>query len=142
MLHQGHFYIYVKLIILHFFNASYNIDVYGGSPLGRIVSDLFFVLMNDNISKLGELNSQFGVKLFGSDNPFFGKTHSDQSRLNMSISKGSRVIVYKDGNLSKYYFELAAKELGISRPTITKYANNNSLYIVNGVSWRFIINKS
>lgn len=126
-----------------FFNASYNIHLYGGSPLGRIVSDITRKKMSS--SKKGELNSQFGVKLFGSDNPFFGKIHSDQSRLNMSISKGTRVIAYKDGNLFKefYSLNLVAKELGISRPTIAKYASNGSIYMVGGVSWRFVlVNKS
>lgn len=69
--------------------SVYNIFKVGGAPLGY--KHTLETLQKISESRKGELNSQWNVRRFGEENPFFGKTHSEKSRLAMSAAKGTSI---------------------------------------------------
>jgi hypothetical protein len=74
----------------------------------------------------------FGKKLFGVNNPFFGKTHTTETKLKMSQVKGTPVFVY-DANMKFISFFSSANataadsRIGLSRPTIVKNLDTGRL---------------
>jgi hypothetical protein len=47
-----------------------------------------------SLSKKGELNPMLGQSLIGANNGFFGRTHSAESKAQMSAAHGTAILVY------------------------------------------------
>lgn len=70
-------------------NSQYNINKIGGSPLGYKHSSEALKKMSE--SNKGVKNPQFGIRKFGEENPFFGKTHSEATKTHLSNIKGTKI---------------------------------------------------
>jgi len=73
--------------------------------------------------------------VFGEQNPFFGKTHSEITKSHLSNIKGTKINIDKMDPNGKFYLigsfssvNKAAEYIGISRSTILKYAKSEKLY--------------
>jgi hypothetical protein len=79
---------------------------------------------NKKHSFKGENNPMFGVSLSGEANGFYGKTHSEATRINIRKAKGTSIFIYSaDKSTLLHTFDSAneaAKFIGCSRPTLLK----------------------
>jgi group I intron endonuclease len=114
-------------------NSQYNINKFGGSNLGYKHSIEALKKMSE--SHKGSKNSQFGIRKFGDENPFFGKKHSEKTKLHLSKIKGTKINIYiLDSKANLILLESfssankAAQFIGISRSTILKYAKTGQLF--------------
>ena len=81
-------------------------------------------------TRKGKLNSMFGVRLTGEKNHFFGKKHTEETRVKMSKAKGTSIYIYsKNGSLLNSFTSanLAGKYLQVNHQTILKYADSGKL---------------
>ena len=98
--------------------------------------------------RVNNLGNKLGKSLTGELNPFYGKTHSLETKLFMSAAKGKVIYVYlvnADGTLSFFNeyvsANLAYLSLGISRPTILKYARSESTYKKDNKTYFFSLRR-
>jgi len=107
---------------------TYNVLKVAGSLLGFNHSDETIAKIRE--AKIGENNHMFGQT--GDNHPRFGKIHSAEAQVKMSIAKGGGTIyVYASlGTLVNSYSSArkAADYFNTNHHTIIKYTRNNTLF--------------
>lgn len=76
-------------------------------------------------------SDEYRTNISGSNNHFFGKTHSAESKTKISLAMGSSIFVYSyEGFLVNTFCSVrkATLNFNISRTTILIYAKNSKLF--------------
>lgn len=95
------------------------------SKIGKKRPDMIEVMRNININRIytDEQRERISEKTSGSNNPMYGKNHTEQSRLKISKSQGAKeFIVLKDGKEVGRWINKAkcGRDLNIDNSSITK----------------------
>jgi hypothetical protein len=112
MLFRNHFYLFSSIL------DSTDKPIFTLQKFFKQISNIKHSFKREN-------NPMFNISLFGKNNGFFGKSHSDLARSKIKKAKGTTIFIYTaDQSSLLHTFDSAneaAKFIGCSRPTLLKY---------------------